>query len=184
MWSYWLNLVVRVGELHQVAARGGRLLPEDGHQGARGADLDRPAKRLLEGDVGELLRLDGVALTDDAVGEFAVRPLALRGQATLALAPLLGQALIAPGPVPLPGAVLRPDRAGRSCRLVARRERSIARSRRFVSRAGQLARFVEADTLDARNAAEAFRGAKPLLRQAAPGEQHEPASGVGFPTPT
>ena len=44
-----------------------------------------------------------------------------------------------------------------------------------------LARFVEADTLDARNAAEAFRSAKPLLRRAAPGEQHEPASGVGFP---
>ena len=44
-----------------------------------------------------------------------------------------------------------------------------------------LARFVEADTLDARYAAEAFRNAKPLLLRAAPGEQHEPASGVGFP---
>ena len=52
-------------ELHEVAARGGRLLPEDGHQGARGADLDRPAKRLLEGDVGGLLRLDDAALTDE-----------------------------------------------------------------------------------------------------------------------
>jgi hypothetical protein len=94
-------------ELHQVAARGGRLQPEDGHQGTRGADLDRPAKRLLEGDVGELLGLDDVALADDAVGEFAVRPLALGGQATLAFAPLLGQALVAPGPVPLSGALLR-----------------------------------------------------------------------------
>ncbi|HTP30206.1 MAG TPA: hypothetical protein VMK12_31680 [Anaeromyxobacteraceae bacterium] len=46
-----------------------------------------------------------------------------------------------------------------------------------------LARFVEADTLDARSAAEAFRSAKPLLRRAAPGEQHAPASGVGFPHP-
>jgi len=61
-------------ELHQVATRDGRLLPEDGHQGARGVDLDRPAKRLLEGDVGDLLGLDDVALTDDAVGEFTVRP--------------------------------------------------------------------------------------------------------------
>jgi len=47
-----------------------------------------------------------------------------------------------------------------------------------------LARFVEAGTLDARSAAEAFRNAKPLLLRAASGEQHEPASGVGFPTPT
>ena len=46
-----------------------------------------------------------------------------------------------------------------------------------------LARFVEAGTLDARNAAEAFRNAKPLLRRAASGEQHEPASGVGSPPP-
>ncbi len=44
-----------------------------------------------------------------------------------------------------------------------------------------LARFVEADTLDARSAALAFPSAKPLLRRAASGEQHEPASGVGFP---
>ncbi len=46
-----------------------------------------------------------------------------------------------------------------------------------------LARFVEADTLDARSAALAFPSAKPLLRRAASGEQHEPASGVGFPHP-
>ena len=46
-----------------------------------------------------------------------------------------------------------------------------------------LARFVEQDTLDARNAAVAFPSAKPLLRRAASGEQHEPASGMGFPHP-
>ncbi len=46
-----------------------------------------------------------------------------------------------------------------------------------------LARFVEADTLDARSAALAFPSAKPLLRRAASSEQHEPASGVGFPHP-
>jgi transposase len=46
-----------------------------------------------------------------------------------------------------------------------------------------LARFVDADTLDARNAALAFPSAKPLLRRAASSEQHEPASGVGFPHP-
>jgi len=40
------------------------------------------------------------------------------------------------------------------------------------------------DTLDVRNAAAAFPAAKPLLRRAASSEQHEPASGVGFPIPT
>jgi len=40
------------------------------------------------------------------------------------------------------------------------------------------------DTLDVRDAAAAFPAAKPLLRRAASAEQHEPASGVGFPTPT
>ena len=40
------------------------------------------------------------------------------------------------------------------------------------------------DTLDVRNAAAAFPAAKPLLRRAASSEQHEPASGVGVPTPT
>ena len=42
------------------------------------------------------------------LASFAVRPLALSGQATLAFAPLLGQALVAPGPVPLSDALLRP----------------------------------------------------------------------------
>jgi hypothetical protein len=46
-----------------------------------------------------------------------------------------------------------------------------------------LARFVLDDVLDARNAAEAFPGAKPLLGRAASSEKHEPASGVGFPHP-
>jgi putative transposase len=46
-----------------------------------------------------------------------------------------------------------------------------------------LARFVDADTLDARSAAVAFPAAKPLLRRAASSEQNEPASGVGFPAP-
>ncbi len=46
-----------------------------------------------------------------------------------------------------------------------------------------LARFVVNNTLDARSAAVAFPSAKPLLRRAASGEQHEPASGVGFPHP-
>jgi len=86
--------VIVLSTWHQIAARSSRLLPEDGHEAARGADLDRPAKRLLEGHAGDLLRLDDVALTDDAVGEFAVRPLALSGQATLAFAPLLGQVLV------------------------------------------------------------------------------------------
>jgi hypothetical protein len=46
-----------------------------------------------------------------------------------------------------------------------------------------LARFVDEDTLDARNAALAFPSAKPLLRRAASGEPYEPARGVGFPHP-
>jgi transposase len=46
-----------------------------------------------------------------------------------------------------------------------------------------LARFVVEDTLDARSAGLAFPSAKPLLRRAASSEQHEPASGVGFPHP-
>ena len=45
-----------------------------------------------------------------------------------------------------------------------------------------LARFVEKDTLDARNAALAFPAAKPLLRRAASSE-YQPANGVGFPHP-
>jgi len=40
------------------------------------------------------------------------------------------------------------------------------------------------DTLDVRNAAAAFPAAKPLRRRTASSEQHEPASGVGFPIPT
>jgi transposase len=46
-----------------------------------------------------------------------------------------------------------------------------------------LARFVVDDVLDARNAAEAFPGAKPLLGRAASSEEHEAASGMGFPHP-
>jgi hypothetical protein len=46
-----------------------------------------------------------------------------------------------------------------------------------------LARFVDADELDARSAAVAFPAAKPLLRRAASSEYHEPASGVGFQHP-
>jgi len=80
-------------------------------------------------------------------------------------------------------------RASTTTRPVATREAPLPAgpcARGWVGRgaARSLQRFVEADTLDARNAAEAFRSAKPLLRRAASESTARTCERAGFPTPT
>src|SRR6266545_2383573 len=78
-------------ELDELATCGRRLPPERRHEHPRPAHLGGAAEGALEGAVRELLGLDLVALGEDTIRELAVRALAFRGQAPLALPALLGE---------------------------------------------------------------------------------------------